>query len=90
MLFYNGFKVFRDKIKQTDGQDAIAIAITIANEQGQQDAMIVSCHPDDVEYILKALRALSRVKRGMLSEAMVREATGSRIITLGNNGMIKK
>lgn len=88
MKFYAGYAIFQGQIKQTDGQPAVAIVVKVRDEQGRRDGMVVSVHPDDVQYVKAALRCMSAVGKGMLSEAMVQKISHDGLIVLPTNGGI--
>lgn len=88
MKFYSGYAVFEGKIRQTDGKDAVAIVIKVRDEHGRQDGMVVSVHPDDVQYVKAALRCMSAVNSNVLSEAMVQKISHDGLIVLPTNGGI--
>jgi len=63
--------------------------IKVRDEQGRQDGMVVSVHPDDVPYVKAALRCMSAVGKGMLSEEMVKAISHDGLIVLPTDGVVR-
>lgn len=89
MKFYAGYSLFEGNIQQKGGEPCRAIVIKVRDEMGRQDGMVVSVHPDDVSYVLAALRTMSAVSKNMITEAMVNKIAHDGLIVLPTNGIVK-
>ncbi len=89
MKFYAGYAIFAGQIQQTDGTPSVAVVIKVRDESGRQDGMVVSVHPDDVPYVKAALRCMSAVGKGILSEEMVKAISHDGLIVLPTDGIVR-
>lgn len=81
MVFYTGYAVFEGTVS-ADGIDAVPIVLKVQDEKGKTDGILIVVHPDDLEYIRRALHCFTGVGRGELSDAMLNRFRNE----IGNNG----